>query len=97
MNKFFASLSESVLNSVSNLFVKVAVNGESRFANNLLNNYQYAIGLVEDYLDGGCDDAEFVAEYDEFLKRKDLIGRWLIKFHEMKEVRNGKYKRDYDE
>ena len=53
----------------------------------VIGNYQYAIGLVEDYLDGGNEDPEFVAEYDEYLSRKDLISKWMIDFHDMREIR----------
>ena len=53
----------------------------------IIGNYQYAIGLVEDYLDGCNEDPEFVAEYDKYLSRKDPISKWMIKLHDMRKIR----------
>lgn len=58
----------------------------------ILGEYQYAIGLVEDYLDGGSEDEEFVREYDKYLSRWwNPISRHMIKFHNMRNIREGKY------
>ena len=52
--------------------------------------YQSASGLVEDYED--CkDDVGFLAEYDSFLNSKNPLCRWMVKVHDMKAVREGKF------
>lgn len=53
----------------------------------VIGHYQYAIGLVENYLGGCNEDPEFVAEYDKYLSRKDPISKWMIDLHDMRKVR----------
>lgn len=66
----------------------------------IVGYYQYAIGLVEDYLatlEGGVVDEELNREYDAFLRSWNPFKRFMVGVHDMREIRRGEYDfGDYD-
>lgn len=47
----------------------------------------YANGLIEDYLDGGRFDLEFIEEYDKYMHSFNPLARLTVWLTDMKEVR----------
>ena len=58
------------------------------FSEYVILTYQASIGLMEDYLDGGRFDPEFIEEYDKFMKSKNPIVRFVVWATDMKATRN---------